>query len=667
MELKMKVKPLPHVIIGVAMFIAVWTSRPSGGEVSLKGHSMPGSFESTHLALESRTNSALPGYWILETPVPVVRQNNAVIAYEDQLYVLGGYVSDGTAFRYDPLAKTWTQLATMSPVITHPYDGCLGYNTQGEAIIILFPDNWYDDTNSIMVYNIVHDAWSQRSMPYPMPSSGIWAPNIASDPTHNVCYITGGATYPGYGNLNTFYAYNPATNATQQLPSFTTSRNYHASWYVPQWGEAGYVCLAGGAEINIPYLDSTQCYDIAQGLWHAENADLGMLPRDITNPADALKIDGSPQLWIMGGLAGGNLWLTYYYTSDQGWVEGPRLAYAVSGAEGDVIFNDIYVVGGSYGGASKDYNQHFVAESPPPCQEVILFSDDFEGVSNWTGYGLWHTEAESNACGSLVAPFPSPDTTWYYGSQAYGCTFDAGHRTLGNLILNTAIPITGAQQITVTFQSYEDTECDDYHCSYDMRQLEVSFDQDNRWEDIWRGEGSTPWSQVVAPTRFYPGNTLHLRFHFDSLDYLNNDYLGWFIDNVEVTGCFEQPAQTWFEEDDPAIAYSGSWKSLACAECSGGTQKAAAQRGAAAEFTFTGTGIRWYLTKANLLGKARVVLDGVDLGFVDLYSPTPQYQQVWEKIDLSPGAHTLKIDVSGKKNPRSKWRAITLDALEVVP
>jgi hypothetical protein len=298
---------------------------------------------------------------------------------------------------------------------------------------------------------------------------------------------------------------------------------------------------------------------------------------------------------------------------------------------------------------------------------VILFSDDFEGVSNWTGDGLWHTEAESNACGSLVAPFPSPDTTWYYGSQAYGCTFDAGHRTLGNLILNTAIPITGAQQITVTFQSYEDTECDDYHCSYDMRQLEVSFDQDNRWEDIWRGEGSTPWSQVVAPTRFYPGNTLHLRFHFDSLDYLNNDYLGWFIDNVEVTGCFEQPAQTWFEEDDPAIAYSGSWKSLACAECSGGTQKAAAQRGAAAEFTFTGTGIRWYLTKANLLGKARVVLDGVDLGFVDLYSPTPQYQQVWEKIDLSPGAHTLKIEVSGKKNPRSKGRAITLDALEVVP
>jgi hypothetical protein len=55
------------------------------------------------------------------------------------------------------------------------------------------------------------------------------------------------------------------------------------------------------------------------------------------------------------------------------------------------------------------------------------------------------------------------------------------------------------------------------------------------------------------------------------------------------------------------------------------------------------------------------------LGFVDLYSPTPQYQQVWEKTDLAPGAHTLKIDVSGKKNPLSRGRAITLDALEVLP
>ena len=68
-----------------------------------------------------------------------------------------------------------------------------------------------------------------------------------------------------------------------------------------------------------------------------------------------------------------------------------------------------------------------------------------------------------------------------------------------------------------------------------------------------------------------------------------------------------------------------------------------------------------------MLGVARVYLDGVDLGWVDLYSPTPQYQQVWEKSGLAPGARTLRLEVSGKKNPRSNGRAITLDALEVIP
>ena len=52
---------------------------------------------------------------------------------------------------------------------------------------------------------------------------------------------------------------------------------------------------------------------------------------------------------------------------------------------------------------------------------------------------------------------------------------------------------------------------------------------------------------------------------------------------------------------------------------------------------------------------------------VDLYSLSPQYQTVLEKTGLSPGDHTVAIEVSGQKNPQSKGYYINIDAFEVVP
>jgi PKD repeat protein len=475
---------------------------------------------------------------------------------------LGGYGSDGTSFRYDPVLKTWTQLATMTPVITLPADSCLGYNSLGEAIIVLFPDRWGSDTNNNMVYNIVHDSWSQSHVPAPMPSNGIWAPDVASDPDHNVCYVSGGATYPGAGDKTTLYAYYPATNTAQQLPSFTTARDYHASWFVPQWGTQGYVCIAGGANINLPGpLGSTQCYDIAQGAWHAENADLGPLPYGMVGMADALQVSGdTPLLWIMGGLfVGYPTRQTYYYDVNQSsWIAGPPLAFEVTAVEADTLSGELYVVGGTADYSLMDYNQHLIQATPPSCQQVPVFFDDFEGNSNWTAGGLWHTEKETDTCGARVASFPSPDTAWYYGSALHGCTYNTCDLTKGSLTLNATLPISGAQQITVTFQSYEQTSCGNTSLCYnfDQRHLDVSFDTGNTWETIWRGSEDAAWRVVSANSRFYPGNSMQLRFFFTNLLPGDDDYLGWFVDNVQVTACLEGSLapQASFQTGAPACA-----------------------------------------------------------------------------------------------------------------
>jgi hypothetical protein len=619
----------------------------------------------THYQALSDTTS---GYWSVKAPLPIPWATNAVVVHDGFLYSFG---SDSN-YRYDPSSNAWMALPPPPYSNDFPSDACLGFNAQGQVVIVIFPSEAYQP---ILAYNITRNRWEQRSVPAPLPST-FFEQDIASDTENNICYITGGQAGADY--RNTLYAYYPATNTAQQLSGFTTQRAYHASWFVPQWGEAGYVCIAGGYYYGANPTISTQCFDVVQGIWLNENTNLGSLPYYLVLGADALTVtDGKPRPWLLGGVLNGyETNLAMYYDVDLGaWVEGIRMPYAVADMEGDAIGNEIYVVGGSYMDPQwklADYTQHYLPQPLPPCMETAVFFDDFEGPSQWIPSGdnnLWHTELQSDACGSLVAPFPSPETTWYFGDQEYGCTYDQYPlSSIGYLTLDTMIPISGAHYATIRFWSDEQTECgEDTYCVADFRFLDVSYNEGIDWTHLWRGGIEGSWYPVAVSTHLDPGDNLNVRFYFNSTGAYYNDYLGWFIDNVEVTGCFEQPTQTWFEEDDPTIAYSGLWKSLACPECSGGAQKAAAQRGATAEFTFTGTGIRWYLTKANLLGKARVVLDGVDLSFVDLFSPTPQYQQVWEKTDLSPGAHTLKIEVSGKKNPRSRGRAITLDALEVVP
>jgi PKD repeat protein len=508
--------------------------------------------------------STADGYWVLEAPVPVPRQDNVVIAYGGLLYALGGYGSGGASFRYDPANDAWTQLATMSPEIEYPADGCLGYDAQGEPVVVLLPDTLTQDV--MMVYNIADDTWTARSVPSPLPSNGIWHPDIASDPAHNVCYISGGATFPGLGDLNTLYAYYPATHSVQQLPGFTTARAYHASWFIPQWGEQGYVCIAGGGNLT-DRLDSTQCYDVASATWRPENADLGALLHAWDTMADALKVvNGTPQLWIMGGVVGAfqTSETAYYAVGPDVWMTGPHLPYAVYRPEADTLEDEVYVVGGdAFDFDPVSHTQHHLQEPLPPCVETPIFFDDFEGEAQWTSSGdtsLWHTEPQTGACGSLVAPFPSPATAWYYGDVIYGCTYNTPPYAPneGYLTLDATLPITGTRYATVHFWSYEQTQCgsDNPDCPYDTRFLEVSYNGGTTWTPLWRGLTEDAWYPVTVTTHVDPGNSLRLRFFFDSIDDVSNAYLGWLIDDVAVTACLDEsvPPQAGFQVSSPACA-----------------------------------------------------------------------------------------------------------------
>jgi len=96
------------------------------------------------------------------------------------------------------------------------------------------------------------------------------------------------------------------------------------------------------------------------------------------------------------------------------------------------------------------------------------------------------------------------------------------------------------------------------------------------------------------------------------------------------------------------------------------TQRAAVA-GHIARLPFTGTGVRLYGKRGPDQGIADVQIDGATARMVDLYSATPQDQQVlFETNDLDWGVHDLTVRVTGEKNPASTGSWVTLDGSDVL-
>ena len=84
-------------------------------------------------------------------------------------------------------------------------------------------------------------------------------------------------------------------------------------------------------------------------------------------------------------------------------------------------------------------------------------------------------------------------------------------------------------------------------------------------------------------------------------------------------------------------------------------------------FTFTGTSITYYFSKALNRGYAGVIIDGIDMGVIDEYSSITQFQYPITYNNLGPGMHTIEVTVMGQKNPSSTDYKIDLDHFVVSP
>ncbi len=90
--------------------------------------------------------------------------------------------------------------------------------------------------------------------------------------------------------------------------------------------------------------------------------------------------------------------------------------------------------------------------------------------------------------------------------------------------------------------------------------------------------------------------------------------------------------------------------------------------GATASFTFNGTSVRWIGRRSVESGIALVRVDGGPARQVDLFSrPNEIRTAVLTIYDLSPGQHTLTIQVTAQQNADANSNVVTVDAFEVEP
>ena len=162
-----------------------------------------------------------------------------------------------------------------------------------------------------------------------------------------------------------------------------------------------------------------------------------------------------------------------------------------------------------------------------------VFRDDMEsGAGNWTvagsdgvgGPALWHLSTHR---------YNTPNNAFYYGREDT-LTFDTGARNFGS-ITSAPIDLTSSRDTWLRFVHYLQTE---NITPYDAARAQISMDDGITWQDLYLTSLGTAGQMLTKDIDLsaYDGRIVRLRFSFDTVDAVLNNYEGWVVDDVLITG-----------------------------------------------------------------------------------------------------------------------------------
>ena len=161
-------------------------------------------------------------------------------------------------------------------------------------------------------------------------------------------------------------------------------------------------------------------------------------------------------------------------------------------------------------------------------EPIAVFYDNFEsGVNGWASLGLWHQE---------TAQSYSPSTSWTYNTGAPNYNYDIvinnnSSRNSGNLT-SPSIDLTTKNNAILRFYDYYQTETGTI---FDVRWIQISINN-GPFANLVQlyGEPMNIWHQHEIDISAFAGNTIQIRFFFDTIDSIANNFWGWSIDDFTV-------------------------------------------------------------------------------------------------------------------------------------
>ncbi len=168
--------------------------------------------------------------------------------------------------------------------------------------------------------------------------------------------------------------------------------------------------------------------------------------------------------------------------------------------------------------------------SSKTTQGTAIFSENFEnGQSMWSlsgtdgggGNTLWHLSSKRSL---------SATQSFYYGSETTS-NYDTGYENNGSLI-SSPIFLTNATSSTLIFNHYLTTE---NYAPYDEASVQVSQNGGSTWTTVYKSYSTNAkWEKVTIDLSDYDGETVLIRFYFDTLDDYYNTFEGWFVDDIQI-------------------------------------------------------------------------------------------------------------------------------------
>ncbi len=201
--------------------------------------------------------------------------------------------------------------------------------------------------------------------------------------------------------------------------------------------------------------------------------------------------------------------------------------------------------------------------SPISADLADDFFEDFEGsvFPSWTATGLWHLE-DNRSSSYPIYNIPSAPRYMWYGSNATGSYNTSTAPNSGELISDLVDVSNFTENVYLEFWSLASTENSDY---YDLKQVQISTDGGTTWIWAMNVTDTDVWQPFSIDITSMKSSAFCVKFVFDTVDALSNDYPGWMIDNIRFTednGSIEGNFDLWIEQDYLAIVGQTKWMYL---------------------------------------------------------------------------------------------------------